>query len=82
VLAGEALEVELPAGRHAAVLERLNGVRAMRAGAHLMLYADDAASLLDAVRGAEPEAHLVAVRPTNLEDVFLALTGTKLEGGA
>ena len=82
VLAPEALEVELPAGRHAAVLERLNGVRALRSGAHLMLYAKDATALLEAVRGAEPEAHLVAVRPTNLEDVFLALTGTKLEAGA
>jgi lipooligosaccharide transport system ATP-binding protein len=82
VLAPETLEVELPAGRHAAVLERLNGVRALRSGAHLMLYAKDATALLDAVRRTEPEAHLVAVRPTNLEDVFLALTGTKLEAGA
>jgi lipooligosaccharide transport system ATP-binding protein len=82
VLAPEALEVELPPGRHGAVLERLNGIRALRTGPHLMLYAKDAAALLEAVRRAEPEAHLVAVRPTNLEDVFLALTGTKLEAGA
>jgi lipooligosaccharide transport system ATP-binding protein len=82
VLAPEALEVELPPGRHAAVLERLHGVRALRSGAHLMLYAKDAAALLEAVRRAEPEAHLVSMRPTNLEDVFLALTGTKLEAGA
>jgi lipooligosaccharide transport system ATP-binding protein len=82
VLAPEALEIELPPGRHAAVLGTLTGVRALRSGAHLMLYAKDAAALLEAVRRAEPEAHLVAVRPTNLEDVFLALTGTKLEAGA
>jgi len=82
VLAPETLEIELPAGRHAAVLERLNGVRALRSGAHLMLYADDATALLETVRRGEPGAHLVAVRPTNLEDVFLALTGTKLEAGA
>jgi lipooligosaccharide transport system ATP-binding protein len=82
VLAPEALEVELPAGRHAAVLGRLSGARALRTGAHLMLYAKDARALLDSVRSAEPEAQLVAIRPTNLEDVFLALTGTKLEGGA
>jgi lipooligosaccharide transport system ATP-binding protein len=82
VLAPETLEVELPAGRHAAVLERLSGVRALRSGAHLMLYAKDATALLEAVRRAEPEAQLVAIRPTNLEDVFLALTGTKLEAGA
>ena len=82
VLAPEALEVELPAGRHGDVLARLAGVRALRAGAHLMLYAKDATSLLETVRSGEPEAKLVAIRPTNLEDVFLALTGTKLEGGA
>ncbi len=82
VLAPEALEVELPPGRHVAVLERLSGVRALRSGAHLMLYAKDATALLEAVRRAEPEAQLVAIRPTNLEDVFLALTGTKLEAGA
>ncbi len=82
VLAPEALEVELPPGRHAALLERLNGVRALRSGAHLLLYADDATALLEAVRHVEPAAQLVAVRPTNLEDVFLALTGTQLEGGA
>jgi lipooligosaccharide transport system ATP-binding protein len=82
VLAPETLEVELPPGRHAVVLERLNGVRALRSGTHLLLYAEDAAALLEAVRRVEPEAHLVAVRPTNLEDVFLALTGTQLEGGA
>jgi lipooligosaccharide transport system ATP-binding protein len=82
VLAPETLEIELPPGRHATVLSRLTGVRALRSGAHLMLYAKDATALLEAVRRAEPEAQLVAVRPTNLEDVFLALTGTKLEGGA
>jgi lipooligosaccharide transport system ATP-binding protein len=82
VLAVETLEVELPAGRHTAVLGRLPGVRALRTGAHLLLYAKDATSLLETVRSAEAEAKLVAIRPTNLEDVFLALTGTKLEGGA
>jgi len=82
VLAPEALEVELPVGRRADVLERLSGVRALRSGSHLMLFAKDATALFESVRGAEPEAKLVAIRPTNLEDVFLALTGTKLEAGA
>ena len=82
VLAPEALEVELPAGRHAAVLGRLSGVRTLRSGAHLLLYAKDATALFETLRSKEPEAKLVAIRPTNLEDVFLALTGTKLEGGA
>ncbi len=82
ILAVETLEIELPPGRHVAVLERLNGVRSLRSGTHLLLYAKDASALLESVRGGEPDAHLVAIRPTNLEDVFLALTGTKLEAGA
>jgi lipooligosaccharide transport system ATP-binding protein len=82
VLAPEVLELELPAGRHGELLARLPGARALRAGAHLMLYAKDGTALLEAVRRVEPGVQLVAVRPTNLEDVFLALTGTKLEGGA
>ncbi len=82
VLAPETLELELPPGRHAAVLDRLNGVRSLRSGAHLLLYGTDATALLEAVRKNEPGAQLVAMRPTNLEDVFLALTGTKLEAGA
>jgi lipooligosaccharide transport system ATP-binding protein len=81
VLAGEALELDLPAERQRAVLARLDGVRSLHAGNRLMLYADDGAALLDAVRRAEPEPGLVAMRPTNLEDVFLALTGTRLEEG-
>jgi len=82
LLAPETLELELPAGRHVAVLERLNGVRTLRSGSRLLLYAADASALLESVRRSEPGTQLVAIRPTNLEDVFLAITGTKLEGGA
>ena len=51
-----------------------------------MLFCDDAGRLLERLRhraSVRSQDHLsVVVRPTNLEDVFLALTGTRLEGGA
>jgi len=81
-LAPETLELDLPAARADALRSRLTGVRELRAGPRLMLYAADATALLDTVRSVEAEPHGVVVRPTNLEDLFLALTGTRLEGGA
>jgi hypothetical protein len=63
-------------------MARLDGVTPLRAGTRLMLYGRDAAALLDAVRARDEDLSGVVVRPTNLEDVFLALTGTRLEGGA
>ncbi len=84
VLAPEALEIELAPEEQDALLGRLDGVRHLRAGRRLMLYAGDGPALLDAVRrhAGRVEPHGVVVRPTNLEDVFLELTGTSLEGGA
>jgi lipooligosaccharide transport system ATP-binding protein len=63
----------------------LDGVRCqrLRSGARLVLYADPAAPLLERIRrGDGGELRPLSVRPTNLEDVFLAATGTRLEGGA
>jgi lipooligosaccharide transport system ATP-binding protein len=58
------------------------GPHRLRAGRRLMLYLDDTTHLIEQVRrhDAGDRRNLVA-RPTNLEDVFLALTGTSLEGG-
>ena len=54
----------------------------LRAGRRMMFYLDDAAPLVQHLRQrSRDEAHSMVVRPTNLEDVFLALTGTSLEGG-
>ena len=75
-LAAEALEVECDDdGEHALLRDR--NVAHMRAGNRLMIYVDDAAPYLE-------RAHRVGngrpvVRPTNLEDVFLAITGTRIE---
>ena len=82
LLAPEALELEASPEREREILARVNGVAHLRAGTRLMLYAADAAALLDAIRRDDDDISGVVVRPTNLEDVFLALTGTHLEGGA
>jgi len=54
----------------------------LRAGSRLILHLDDAPALVEHVRarGGEDRRPLV-VRPTTLEDVYLALTGTSLEAG-
>ena len=56
--------------------------RRLRVGRRVMIYLDDAASLIDRIRQRDQgNRRALVVRPTNLEDVFLALTGTSLEGG-
>jgi lipooligosaccharide transport system ATP-binding protein len=83
-LAPEALELDLAPDEEAAVLGALNGVRGLRAGRRVVLYVGDAPALLETLRPRTPalSARGVVARRTNLEDVFLALTGTRLEGGA
>jgi lipooligosaccharide transport system ATP-binding protein len=81
-LAPEALELELPQTEEGPLLDGLRGVKRLRAGTRLVLYAADAPALVDVLRARRLEGRLVAVRPTNLEDVFLALTGTRLEVAA
>jgi lipooligosaccharide transport system ATP-binding protein len=52
----------------------------LRVGQRLMLYLGDATDLIDHIRRHDRgDRRPIIVRPTNLEDVFLALTGTSLE---
>jgi lipooligosaccharide transport system ATP-binding protein len=54
----------------------------LRVGRRLMLYLDDATPVVDHVRRRDGgDRRALVVRPTNLEDVFLALTGASLEEG-
>jgi lipooligosaccharide transport system ATP-binding protein len=82
-LAAEALELELALVDELALLRELASLPRVRSGRRVVLYAEDAGALLATLRerrGAGP--HLAAVvRPTNLEDVFLRITGTRLEAG-
>lgn len=64
----------------------LNGVsfpsHRLRVGRRLMIYLDDSTPLITHVRQYDQgDRRALVVRPTNLEDVFLTLTGTSLEGG-
>ncbi len=83
-LAREAVEFEIDADDDAALLQGLSiSGRPLRIGRRTTVYLNDAAPLLARLREADPEdLGNMVVRPTNLEDVFLTLTGTRLEGGA
>jgi lipooligosaccharide transport system ATP-binding protein len=85
-LAPEALELDLSPAEEPRLLGELERVPRVRSGRRIALYVEDAGALLAALRqrrGGGRGEHLGAVvRPTNLEDVFLRITGTRLEGGA
>ncbi len=85
LLAPEVLEVDLTPEDEAAWLPEAAALTRLRSGRRLVVYVDDAGALLERVRHRRPgdgAAQLAAVvRPTNLEDVFLRLTGTSLEAG-
>jgi lipooligosaccharide transport system ATP-binding protein len=83
-LAREAVELDCDAADEAKLLDGVGGIaKRLRAGRHLVLFADDATPIAAAIHardGAKPRP--LVSRPANLEDVFLLLTGTGLEGGA
>lgn len=81
-LAPETAEFECTTNEEAALFKDFNGspVR-LRVGQRIMLYVDDAAEFIEHLRQYDHgDRRPVIVRPTNLEDVFLSLTGTRLEG--
>jgi ABC-type multidrug transport system ATPase subunit len=52
----------------------------VRVGRRLMLYADDTGAYMDQLHQREgSDCRPFIVRPTNLEDLFLSVTGTSLE---
>ncbi|MCP3984131.1 MAG: ABC transporter ATP-binding protein [bacterium] len=81
-LARAAVEIDQDPAHHASLLARLNGVHHLKAGRRLMIYGDDGPALLEAVQRAGGDPAGLVSRPSNLEDVFLALTGTGLDGDA
>jgi len=53
----------------------------LRVGNRTMIYVDQATDLIDKLKSRDwLQRRTVVVRPTNLEDVYLSLTGTQLEG--
>jgi lipooligosaccharide transport system ATP-binding protein len=83
-LAPETVELDCTPQEEAALLDGYAGSsRRLRIGQRLMLYVDDATRLIERIRGYDRgDRRSVIVRPTNLEDVFLSLTGASLEGGS
>jgi lipooligosaccharide transport system ATP-binding protein len=58
------------------------GARRLRSGGRVMVYVDDPSPLVGRISSKDGARRGLVVRPSNLEDVFLALTGTSLEGQA
>jgi lipooligosaccharide transport system ATP-binding protein len=80
-LAPDTVEFDCMPGEEAALLDGLTPGRRLRFGRRLMLYLDDATGLIDRIRHHDQgDRRPIIVRPTNLEDVYLSLTGTSLEG--
>jgi lipooligosaccharide transport system ATP-binding protein len=81
-LAQEAVELDCTEDEERRLIDGA-AVKRLRAGNRLMLFADDAAPLVDMVHKHDGGSRRpVVVRPANLEDVFLSVTGTRLEEDA
>jgi lipooligosaccharide transport system ATP-binding protein len=80
-LAPEAVEVDCEPGEETGLFDGTPPPRhRLRSGRRMMLYVDDASALVDRLHQRDPtNRRALVVRPTNLEDVFLRLTGTSLE---
>jgi lipooligosaccharide transport system ATP-binding protein len=82
-LAREALECECEEREVPVLLDGLPVAQVLRTGDRLTVYADDVSAIADVIRARDGgERRTLVLRPTNLEDVFLALTGSTLEGEA
>jgi lipooligosaccharide transport system ATP-binding protein len=88
-LAPEALELDVSAGEVEPILAEAGQPRHLRLRSRLTLYVDDGAALVERIRARDEREGLardrhrsLVLRRTNLEDVFLRLTGARLEGGA
>jgi lipooligosaccharide transport system ATP-binding protein len=79
-LAPEAVEFDCTPSEEAVLLDGILPNRRLRIGRRLMLYVNDAAGLIERIRRHdEGDRRPIIVRPTNLEDVYLSLTGASLE---
>jgi lipooligosaccharide transport system ATP-binding protein len=83
-LAPEAVELDCSEDEEARLLQSFEGIRRrLRVGQRIVLYLDHATRLVEYIRQRDrDDRRAIVVRPTNLEDVFLSLTGTSLEGTA
>ncbi|MGH7774200.1 MAG: ABC transporter ATP-binding protein [Candidatus Binatia bacterium] len=83
-LAPETVEFDCAPEEESALLDGVSLLsrRSLHVGRRVMIYLNDATPLINHIRHRDQgDRRAIVVRPTNLEDVFLALTGTSLEGG-
>jgi lipooligosaccharide transport system ATP-binding protein len=79
-LAAETVEFDCTPGEETVLLDGAAAGRRLRAGPRLMVYLDDAAGFVEQIRRHDQgDRRPLIVRPTNLEDVYLSLTGASLE---
>jgi lipooligosaccharide transport system ATP-binding protein len=83
-LASETIELDCAIEEEAALLNGFaENAQRLRIGQRLMIYLEDTSGLIDHIRNSDRgDRRPIIVRPTNLEDVYLSLTGTSLEGGS
>jgi len=83
-LAPETIELDCEAEEEAGLLQGFSAAtKRQRAGTRAVFHLDNAAALAAHIRGRDTGSQRpLVVRPTTLEDVFLLLTGTSLEGSA
>lgn len=81
-LAREALEVDCETALEDEIFPHELAPLRIRSGRRLMLFGADASPMLARAHERLGEEARPIVRPTNLEDVFLRLTGTQIEEGA
>jgi hypothetical protein len=83
-LAAETIELDCSIEEEAALLDGFaEPARRLRIGQRMMIYLENTTGLIDHIRDHDHgDRRPIIVRPTNLEDVYLSLTGTNLEGGS
>jgi len=82
-LAREAVEFDCATDEEAALIDGTAPPHRLRSGRRLICYLDDASALVERLKADDPEdRRALIVRPANLEDVFLRIAGSTLEGGA
>ncbi len=77
----DAFEVDCTLDEERRLLEGLSTRGSLRSGPHLLVFPDNPSELVQRLSLLDAERAYV-LRPANLEDVFLAETGTRLEAGA
>ena len=83
-LGAQTIELDCSIEEEAALLDGFAAsARRLRIGQLVMIYLENTTGLIEYIRARDQgDRRPIIVRPTNLEDVYLSLTGTNLEGGS